>query len=489
MSIADAVEAPVVPSRRRRRWRRLAMLLIVVGSLTAAFFWWDWKAERELNAVIASVDRTDPAWRWEDLEATRRAVPDEQNSAQHVAAAFAALPERLPGFDSLLIDLPAAPAQLSAAESAQLRRIHDLSERMLTLARPLAEMPHGRYPMAWSPEKFHEMPASYHSLRSIVPLLLAEAMREAQQDDATMALFWCRVALNAARSVGDEPMLVPQQERHYFCLRVARVVERVLSQGEPSGPSLASLQALLADEENHRGLRVGLRGERAMWHKLLEAVEAGTIDLPTLNSPYHRGDDISRPPGAGAIRFLARPRVKEFHATALRQYTDYLEIATLPADEQVVRLAEMPPLPEYSQSYYIVAVRAQSISTEQSGSALLRCAIAALAAERFRRINGRWPTALDELCPRFLAQVPLDPYDGKPLRLCRVTEGVVIYSIGPDLTDNNGNLVRNRRATPGTDIGFELWDVNKRRQPPPAGGFMGPFPRSSALDGPEDRLL
>ena len=69
------------------------------------------------------------------------------------------------------------------------------------------------------------------------------------------------------------------------------------------------------------------------------------------------------------------------------------------------------------------------------------------------------------LVPEHLPQVPMDPHDGKRLRYRRLPEGVVIYSVGPDLTDNGGNLNRQNRAGGGTDIGVQLWDIKRRRQP------------------------
>src|SRR5207247_417513 len=96
-----------------------------------------------------------------------------------------------------------------------------------------------------------------------------------------------------------------------------------------------------------------------------------------------------------------------------------------------------------------------------------RCAAAAVAAERFRQRTDQWPAAIDELVKAgLLKAVPTDPYDGRPLRLKRVADGLAIYAVGPDLADNGGNLDRNA-IKPGTDLGFRLWDVPARRQPPP----------------------
>jgi hypothetical protein len=101
-------------------------------------------------------------------------------------------------------------------------------------------------------------------------------------------------------------------------------------------------------------------------------------------------------------------------------------------------------------------------------AALLRCGIAGLAVERYRLANGRWPDALEQAVPKFLASVPLDPYDGKPLRFRRLEDGVVVYSVGPDGQDDGGKLNRKNPSAAFTDIGFRLWDVAHRRQPPKA---------------------
>ena len=98
----------------------------------------------------------------------------------------------------------------------------------------------------------------------------------------------------------------------------------------------------------------------------------------------------------------------------------------------------------------------------------LRTARCMLALERYRQAHAKWPASLRELVPEFIEAVPVDPYDGQPLRYHRRVDGVVIYSIGPDKFDNGG-AVRNQPGKPATDIGFQLWDPARRRQPPAKG--------------------
>src|SRR5262245_57717348 len=84
------------PTRRRRRIWLIAVPAVVLAALVG----WRvaiWRAGvRELRAVIATIEQTDPHWTLEDLEQARATVPDTDNSAAVVRAARA-LTNRPPG--------------------------------------------------------------------------------------------------------------------------------------------------------------------------------------------------------------------------------------------------------------------------------------------------------------------------------------------------------------------------------------------------------
>jgi hypothetical protein len=155
--------------------------------------------------------------------------------------------------------------------------------------------------------------------------------------------------------------------------------------------------------------------------------------------------------------------------------TEIVEIAKLPVEEQRPKLARyVPSIHENRELPTYVRLMVPSMHKFAEAfwhrQAWLRCAIVAVAAERYRLANGHWPDSLPSLVPEYLAGVPLDPFDAKPLRYLRLKDGVMIYSVGPDEKDDGGNLDRENPTKPGTDMGFQLWDVNSRRQPwrPPA---------------------
>ncbi|HJT32299.1 MAG TPA: hypothetical protein VJ783_09675 [Pirellulales bacterium] len=79
----------------------------------------------------------------------------------------------------------------------------------------------------------------------------------------------------------------------------------------------------------------------------------------------------------------------------------------------------------------------------------------AVAIERFRLRHAKLPESLDALVPEFLPEVPLDPFDGQPLRY-RVDEAAYkVYSVGPDETDQDGQVTDALVGTP-PDLVFRV---------------------------------
>ncbi len=76
---------------------------------------------------------------------------------------------------------------------------------------------------------------------------------------------------------------------------------------------------------------------------------------------------------------------------------------------------------------------------------------AAVAIERWRLVHpGQLPDTLAELVPAYLAAVPLDPFDGQPVRYKKLPVGYVVYCLGLDFTDNGG-----REGKQGEHSGFD----------------------------------
>ena len=157
------------------------------------------------------------------------------------------------------------------------------------------------------------------------------------------------------------------------------------------------------------------------------------------------------------------------HGSALRLLNEYIEASKLPLERQplVIQNLQQKVIQARQQFDIVTALLMPAMSNVseryRSGVGNLR-RLCRSGPGAHRRDRARWPETLDVLAPNYLPAVPTDPQDGRPLRFKRRLDGVVVYSIGPDGADDGGKLNRQNPWAKGSDQGFQLWDVNRRRQ-------------------------
>ena len=167
--------------------------------------------------------------------------------------------------------------------------------------------------------------------------------------------------------------------------------------------------------------------------------------------------------------------IKRSHACTLRKLSEVMEAAKLKGYEKIKAIKKLeksfgnekaqgliPILAEYLSPVYKIAEAEWRIHSQ------LSCAMAGLAAERFRISNKRWPKSLDELVKaRLLKEVPIDLFTGRSLGFRTTNDSLVVYSVGAKGT-YDGKALDNLHAIDPTvhRIEFRLWNVDWRRQPP-----------------------
>ncbi len=196
-------------------------------------------------------------------------------------------------------------------------------------------------------------------------------------------------------------------------------------------------------------LLISARGERGGDHWTMTAIEAGDMPLPEAGP--------EKPTALG---------LRRAHAWLLRHSTRLVEIARLPTEQQTAQVALWDAASRNApwEVRWLIVSGPKIVAASLRNQAVLRSAAAAVAAERYRRAQGRWPASLADLIPAQLREVPADPYDGAPLRYRRLDDGVVIYSVGPDGKDDGGVIDWKDSNRVGADIGFRLWDVAQGRR-------------------------
>lgn len=87
-----------------------------------------------------------------------------------------------------------------------------------------------------------------------------------------------------------------------------------------------------------------------------------------------------------------------------------------------------------------------------------------IAVHRYRARHGEFPKSVAEIDDDLLQQPPIDPYTDKPLRIRIEDDRVVIYSLGPDLDDDQGRALSEHRIVLRAeyddfdDSELKLWD-------------------------------
>jgi hypothetical protein len=461
---------PVGRLERAWRWFRrnpvlaalTTLVVLLLGGMLALRF--AGSRQDELLQVIADLDHSDPGWRIEQIEAQRPRIPDAENGALVAQAARRLLPAEWWWPTSPVQVLGEAirkvppPERLKEEQVAAVRAELAKKAPALAEARRLADFPQGRYQVNWSRDAVSTLVLHTNDCHILAALLDLDATLRSHEGNPDGAVLSCRAVLNAGRSLGDEPIGVSQLVRMVCASIAVESLQRVLARGEPSDVALAAVQKLMEDEASHPALLILARGLRGDLHWTMTAIEAG--DLHT-RSQFGEGDERR------LLDFPSGTAARPLHARFLKRMTEFVAIARLPTHEQMRRIEQWQqakqamPLPMPVE--YGGLDCAKLVGRSLRNQAYLRSAAVAVAAERYRKAHGRWPEAPADLVPAFLQEVPIDPYDGMPLRYRRSDDGVVVYALGPDLEDNGGTLDQENPMRAGADIGFRLWAPGRRR--------------------------
>jgi hypothetical protein len=504
---------PARPTNRRRWLRRVLLfgLLVLVVATVGVWIWAQWIAARKLERAIAEADRLDPVWRLAELLANRRPIPPKTNSAHQVLEAARSIPDGWPDVVEPQPELtekglgegkePAIEPTGAAAEplltgndledairkappnvalSPRIAKSLDHAvkplEPAIALARALAGAGEGRYEfsigeVAIAPDRPH-----IEAARRVSRLLYLDATRVAEAGNIDEALTSARAIIGVARSVGDEPSDLSQLFRLHQRRSALRAILRALGQGEASDAALAAVQDDLAREASHDLLLCSMRSQRAAYFDTLGKMAEGAY------ARYAEGD--FRAPSFDHAQAKADPITQVFYMRAYGKYNQSLALSIL---NDAVEGAKYQPFdPRWSQhweayeralydpdrlqqrlgalAYTVLPLNSTMLWMCYESQARFAATRVLLAAERYRRAVGHWPEKLDDVVPKYLAEVPRGPYTDAPIRFIRKDDGVVAYALGMKGHDNGGLLNPEWKREPKYDAGERLWNPEVRRR-------------------------
>lgn len=309
------------------------------------------------------------------LEAARRPIPDEQNSATVIARAAPLIPkEAFSNTEYLIgIGLLSPSTTLNDKHLALVKDDLGSCAEALAALHSLPERAGGRFP---PPEQLFGNDYCKDS-RRCADLLRWQATLQAHRQEADAAVVSSRAVLNAGRSIGDDPALASQLVRLACQGMAVKTLERILGQGTPSAQNLKAAQTQLEEEAKEPLFLIAAQGERELQLALHAKIEALDVPLPTRMLWFNDQENETIPVD----------KLKSTHRTVRRLTFELVRLAKRPVHEWWSAAAEITneyskatPLEKHVLFVHCTVLPKQFVRAQ----ARLRCANVGLAVERYR---------------------------------------------------------------------------------------------------------
>ncbi len=153
--------------------------------------------------------------------------------------------------------------------------------------------------------------------------------------------------------------------------------------------------------------------------------------------------------------YLEQLRVRRKAVWFYRNMAQLIAAAHRPWPEPLDVIVYNPP-ESMKKSKELLVKMAASVSLTSEVLDYVRCTIAAVAIEQYRRSHNKLPDGLDKLSPNYLDSVPLDPFTGKELLYSSDEESYIVYSVGINRQDDGGAIKRTADKKPRQDCGLRI---------------------------------
>lgn len=302
--------------------------------------------------------------------------------------------------------------------------------------------------------------------RLVSKTLALESMVAAEDGDAQRAAEILLDSCRLERSLEGETFLIGALTRMAINTLVYDQTEWTINLCGLGDTSLQRLQTELREQEGADYYKPALISERVFFIDTLHWLR--TAPAGSINT-------IAAGPGVSTIPFLKYlpilPSLDE--AAGITLYNNLILAVEDPDIDSIKRLKKarnsVASLPAYNlMTRRLVPSFSRSTELWVRVVALNRALQAAIACERFRLGTGQWPETLDALVPDYLAAVPVDPLDGKPMRYAHINEGIKVWTISENLIDDGGNIGRLTVRQPSNrskDRGWVLLNPDLRGRP------------------------
>ena len=376
-----------------------------------------------------------------ELNSYYPAVPDNENAALVMTQAFALLRDYPDSRSNRIarFNIPSRGQSLTAEQKKLLSDYVEMNSNALIKAQEAIRLPKSRYPVDLTPNWEALLP-QLPNLRKVSNLAGIEAVSALQAQQYKQAADLISFQFALCHTLDAEPLLMSSIVRGEIISSASQLAEFSLNRINFDETSLSELVQNFAQVDENELPPIDFISDRAT------SLPYFQTNWFALRSFIYAGDDSER-----ILSTEFRGRIGWITGLFDRDEIFYLKAMQVAIDEA------HRPYPECLSLYSTMHESAwdghrrgyilgpglleglrNAVPKEVEASARIRMTTAALAVERFRLAHGQLPEDLNELIPRFITAIPIDPFDGQPIRYKRLEKGYVVYSVGRDGHDNGG---------------------------------------------------
>jgi hypothetical protein len=428
--------------RIRARYLILAGVLVLVGLMGLYVR----RGQNDLAQRLESLRAAGHPITFAELAEYTRLPEGVPNAADVYALAFDAFKELKDDPNSTIGEIPPTGGSLPEQTVEEMSEYLAATDKCFALLHKAAAIEHCRFDWDYADELrpwIHRRDA-----KSCAFLLRRRAVFHARAGDADASVTCIQDGLRLADSMQREPGLIGHAMRIALRSCALLSLEQSLNRTAFADQQLTQLDRALAASD-----------------ATLDLKEAMVTQLCIELERYRSFEYTKRPSFLQSVRDLdlIRPlpgmRARGF-VDLLDCWQERVEAAELPITQRLAQFRKIDDdVAGLSFAHTMVKMYGPSTVNRVVELDLLvrahsNLARAALAVERCRLAMGDVPERLNELVPKYLEQVPIDPFDGKPIRYRRTDPGYLLYSIMADGQDDGGRTRDNVPSGEPYDLCF-----------------------------------
>jgi hypothetical protein len=379
-------------------------------------------------------------------------VPEGHDNAANLYA-------ELPSLDRMTAFMKTIPGYTSdkwnAAWRARARQAVTANQGYFRVLEQASRIEECAFPVDWEAGQMALMPHPRY-LREAARWLQVRAEVQLLDGRPGEAAASCAGILRVADHAGCGPSILEALVAQAIRTIALRELARLLASDSLTRPTCLSLYRQLESIDSAGALLRTVRGERASWVQTFALLERGEGVAPMFGEEsalqVDRYQSFGRP--SWNLDKLSYLRASEKYLAALdKPWAEARERAkTLSVEIARLRLNDV------TDGAFDLNFTPFLLWQSRGDAARMGAARTALAAVLYRHDHGRYPDSLEEL-EKAGWKLPLDPFTAKPLRYRREPDGFAVWSLGPDMTNNNArdfNPAKDQWDTLGYDLVFRV---------------------------------